>query len=92
MSPNQLLRRIQRLESIIGQRRSDSLDLAGAFQRRLNKLSVSDRNVLEEAQSRMSDPDCPNDLKAVWERWEAAVAEANEEDHSMLNHASDWWL
>lgn len=88
----QLVRRIQRLEVIATQRNSDPLDLAGAFERRLAKLSPSDRNLLEEAHRRSNHPDCPEDLEAVWVRWEAAVAQANAEDHCVCNQPSDWWL
>jgi hypothetical protein len=92
MSPSQLLRRIRRLEAIVGQRRSDPFDLAGAFERRLNRLSPSDRSLIDEAQSRMGDSDCPEHLRAVWQRWETACAQENEENPSILNHPSDWWL
>ena len=92
MTPNQLLRRIRRLEAIVEQRRSDPLDLGAAFERRLSKLSPSDRNLLNEARSRTSDSDCPEHLRAVWARWEAAVEQANQEDHCPLNDSADWWL
>jgi hypothetical protein len=92
MSPSQLLRRIRRLEAIVAQRQSDPLDLAAAFERRVNKLSLSDRNLLDEAKSQTRDPACPEHLRAVWARWEAAVEQANAEDHCPLNHSADWWL
>ena len=90
MTVNQLRRRIQKLEIRAEQRNSDPLDLAGSYERVLQRLSASDRRLIEESRTRPDDQD-RSDLKEVWERFEAALTQAYEEGDSSFN-VDDWRL
>jgi hypothetical protein len=84
----QLHRRIQKLETISKARNSDPLDLAGSWERVLQRLSVSDRRLIKESSTRSDDQD-HSDLKEVWARFEVAANQAFEEGDSFFN-ADDW--
>ena len=90
ISVPELSRRIERLEAV--QQDSDLFDIPAQFERVMKKLSPSDRELLDDARSRLTHPDCPDDLKAVWDRYDAAFYEAREEGPMLLSDPSDWWL
>jgi len=56
----------------------------------LQRLSASDRRLIEEANTGPEDQDRP-DLKEVWDRFEAAATQAYEEGDSVFS-ADDWRL
>jgi len=90
VSRTQLLRRLQSIEMRLERRDSDPMDIAGSYERVLQRLSASDRRLIEEANTGPEDQDRP-DLKEVWDRFEAAATQAYEEGDSVFS-ADDWRL
>jgi len=57
------------------------------------KLSPEDQALLPEAMKRRCDPDCPEDLRAVWDRWAVAHEQAiREVGFPVFISAVDWML
>ena len=94
MSGTQLIRRIQNVEMLLERRNSDPMDIVGSYKRILQRLSASDRRLIEEANARSEDQhqgEARPDLKEAWDRFEAAADQAFEEGDSVFG-ADDWRL
>ena len=94
MSGTQLLRRFQNLELLLEGRDSDPMDIVGSYERILQRLSPSDRRLIEESNARSEEQhqgQARPDLKEAWDRFEAAADQAFEEGDSVFG-ADDWRL
>ena len=87
-----LSKRLKKLEAIIQMRSSPSVSTAEVDRIALGKLSLADRNLLQEARATRG-LDLSISHPETWKRWEDALEAAIEEtDYPIRFRATDWGL